>query len=87
LEQIATNSWFGLVLGLSSFMVNTTAIVFCMFYSTKNPAYAGLLMTYASTLDQNINGTVQCLGSVETGLISFERCVAYTKYFNFLILE
>ncbi|CAD8155775.1 unnamed protein product [Paramecium pentaurelia] len=79
LEQIAANAWFGLVLGLSSFMVNTTAIVFCMFYSTKNPAYAGLLMTYASTLDQNINGTVQCLGHVENGLISFERCVAYTK--------
>ena len=28
-------------------MVNITAIVFCMFYSTKNPAFAGLLMTYA----------------------------------------
>ncbi|CAD8112763.1 unnamed protein product [Paramecium primaurelia] len=79
LEQIAANAWFGLILGLSSFMVNTTAIAFCMFYSTNNPAFAGLLMTYASTLDQNINGTVQCLGQVENGLISFERCVAYTK--------
>ncbi|CAD8103784.1 unnamed protein product [Paramecium sonneborni] len=78
-EQIAANAWFGMVLGLSSFIVNSTAIVFCMFYSTKNPAYAGLLMTYASTLDQYIEGTVQSLGRVENGFISFERCVAYTK--------
>lgn len=58
LEQISTNVWFSLVLGLSSFIVNITAIIFCMFYSTKNPAFAGLLMTYASTLDYNISSTV-----------------------------
>jgi len=55
-----------------------------MFYSTKNPAFAGLLMTYASTLDSNISSTVQCLGSMENSMISFERCVAYTKYCVYL---
>lgn len=68
-------------------MVNITAIVFCMFYSTKNPAFAGLLMTYASTLDSNISSTVQCLGSMENSMISFERCVAYTKYVLFIYLR
>ncbi|KAM3141562.1 hypothetical protein pb186bvf_006426 [Paramecium bursaria] len=79
LEQIATNAWFSQVLGLSSFMVNITALIFCIFYSNENPAFAGLLMTYASTLDSNISSTVQCLGSMENSMISFERCVAYTK--------
>lgn len=51
IQQILVGTWFNLTLSLCSFFVNMGAIVFCIFYSTKNPAFAGLLMTYASSLD------------------------------------
>ena len=40
-------------MGLSSLIVNISAIVYCIYY-TENPAFAGLLMTYASNIDTNI---------------------------------
>jgi ATP-binding cassette subfamily C (CFTR/MRP) protein 2 len=51
IEQILVSTWFNLTLSLCSFVVNISAITFCVFYSTKNPAYAGLLLTYAASLD------------------------------------
>ena len=50
-----------------------------VFYSTKNPAYAGLLMTYAASLDQNVQQAIGSLASFETSVISFERCLHYTQ--------
>jgi len=67
------------MLGFTSFIVNMSAIVYCVFYNT-NAAFAGLLMTYASNIDINISQTVESIGLLENGIISFERCVAYTKY-------
>jgi len=59
-------------------IVNISAIVYCIYY-TQNPAFAGLLMTYASNIDVNILQTVESLSLLENGIISFERCLAYTK--------
>lgn len=49
-----TSSWFSLLLTFASYSVNISAIIFCIFYSNNNPAFAGLLMTYASTINDNI---------------------------------
>ncbi|KAM3143255.1 hypothetical protein pb186bvf_004587 [Paramecium bursaria] len=78
-QQVAANAWFIQVLGLSSFIVNISAIAYCIFYNTGNAAFAGLLMTYASNIDTNICQTVESIGQLENGIISFERCLAYTK--------
>jgi len=37
-----------------SYTVNISAIGYCIFFSTQNPAFAGLLMTYASSINDNI---------------------------------
>lgn len=37
-------------------------------------------MTYAANIDVNILQTVESLSLLENGIISFERCIAYTKY-------
>ena len=36
-------------------------------------------MTYAASLDQNINATISSLASFETSIISLERCLHYTQ--------
>ncbi|CAD8193906.1 unnamed protein product [Paramecium pentaurelia] len=77
-KQVESNAWFLQILGLSSLIVNISAIVYCIYY-TQNPAFAGLLMTYASNIDVNILQTVESLSLLENGIISFERCLAYTN--------
>lgn len=62
-----------------SLIVNLLAIVYCVFYSSKDAALAGLLLTYASNLDSNVTECVQAFGLLELGLVSFERCFAYTQ--------
>jgi hypothetical protein len=54
------------MLTFCSFTVNISAIVYSVFYSTKNPALAGLLMTYASAINDNIQFTIMAIGMVET---------------------
>ncbi|KAM3143254.1 hypothetical protein pb186bvf_004586 [Paramecium bursaria] len=77
LEQIGATVWFSLYLGLSSFIVNITAIIFCI--SGSNPGLAGVLLTYASSLDQNVQQAVQSTSMVENMMVSFERALAYTR--------
>ncbi|CAK61098.1 unnamed protein product (macronuclear) [Paramecium tetraurelia] len=77
-KQVESNAWFLQIMGLSSLIVNLSAIVYCIYY-TQNPAFAGLLMTYASNIDINILQTVESLSLLENGIISFERCLAYTN--------
>ncbi|CAD8205655.1 unnamed protein product [Paramecium pentaurelia] len=77
-KQVESNAWFLQIMGLSSLIVNISAIVYCIYY-TQNPAFAGLLMTYASNIDTNILQTVESLSLLENGIISFERCLAYTN--------
>lgn len=55
-----------------------TAIIYCILY-TNNPAFAGLILTFATNLDRNIQQTVDSLSLLENNMISFERCLEYTK--------
>lgn len=79
LELLNTSVWFGIILGLASLVVNVSALVFCVFVSTKNPGFAGILLTFASTIDLNVQQFVEATTWVETQMVSFERCLAYTK--------
>ncbi|CAD8156307.1 unnamed protein product [Paramecium pentaurelia] len=75
--QVITNAWFTQILGLTSLIVNMSAIIYCILY-TNNPALAGLVMTYASNIDMNIQQTIESISSLENDMISFERCQAFT---------
>ncbi|CAK67068.1 unnamed protein product (macronuclear) [Paramecium tetraurelia] len=79
LELIGSQTWFMLVLGLVSLVVNAMAIVYCVFFSFSNPSLAGLLLTYATQIDGNVSECVQSFSQLQLGLVSFERCLAFTK--------
>ncbi|CAD8204753.1 unnamed protein product [Paramecium octaurelia] len=74
----AASSWFLQVLGFASLIVNTFAIGYCILY-TSNPSFAGLILTFAASLDRNVQQTVDSLSLLENNMISFERCLEYTK--------
>ncbi|CAK79181.1 unnamed protein product (macronuclear) [Paramecium tetraurelia] len=74
----AASSWFLQVLGLASLIVNTFAIAYCILF-TSNPSFAGLILTFAASLDRNVQQTVDSLSFLENNMISFERCLEYTK--------
>ncbi|CAD8163791.1 unnamed protein product [Paramecium octaurelia] len=75
--QVIANAWFTQILGLTSLIVNMSAIVYCILY-TNNPALAGLVMTYAANIDMNIQQTIESISSLENDMISFERCQSFT---------
>ncbi|CAD8188699.1 unnamed protein product [Paramecium pentaurelia] len=74
----AASSWFLQILGLASLIVNTFAIAYCILF-TNNPSFAGLILTFAASLDRNVQQTVDSLSLLENNMISFERCLEYTK--------
>ncbi|CAD8090517.1 unnamed protein product [Paramecium sonneborni] len=74
----AASSWFLQILGFASLIVNTFAIGYCILY-TNNPSFAGLILTFAASLDRNVQQTVDSLSLLENNMISFERCLEYTK--------
>ncbi|CAD8099082.1 unnamed protein product [Paramecium primaurelia] len=74
----AASSWFLQVLGFASLIVNTFAIGYCILF-TSNPSFAGLILTFAASLDRNVQQTVDSLSLLENNMISFERCLEYTK--------
>ncbi|CAD8077788.1 unnamed protein product [Paramecium sonneborni] len=75
--QVIVNAWFTQILGLASLIVNMSAIIYCILY-TNNPALAGLVMTYASNIDMNIQQTIESMSSLENDMVSFERCQEFT---------
>jgi hypothetical protein len=56
-----------------------TAIGYCMFSSNENPSLAGLLLTYALTLADDIIDTVFSITYLETKMISVERVSNFMK--------
>jgi len=50
-----------------------TAIAYCMFSENENPSLAGLLLTYALTLADDIIDTMFCFTSLESKMVSVER--------------
>jgi hypothetical protein len=54
----ALESWFCQRLSNISFLVNMTAIAFCMFSSNENSSLTGLLLSYALTLADDIINTM-----------------------------
>lgn len=69
----ALESWYCQRLSFISFFVNMTAIAYCMFSENENPSLAGLLLTYALTLADDIIDTMFCFTSLESKMVSVER--------------
>lgn len=58
LELLGVQTWFMLVLGLVSLIVNAIALIYCVFFSFSNPSLAGLLLIYATQIDENVSECV-----------------------------
>jgi len=54
----ATSGWFAIILGTASLVLNTIAILLCVFYFESSASKIVLLLTFATTLDQNISDGV-----------------------------
>lgn len=50
-----------------------SAIGFCMFSENENPSLAGLLLTYALTLADDITDSMFSFTSLESKMVSVER--------------
>ncbi|CAD8191327.1 unnamed protein product [Paramecium octaurelia] len=72
------NCWFTQVLGFSSLIVNMTAITYCVLFQ-NNASFIGLILTYVANLDALIQSTIDTLSILENNMISFERCLDFTK--------
>ncbi|CAD8100453.1 unnamed protein product [Paramecium primaurelia] len=70
--------WFNQILGFLSLIVNMFAIIYCILFSDNAP-FAGLILTYVSNLDINTQQMIDTLGLIENNMISFERCLDFTK--------
>lgn len=56
-----------------------SAIGYCMFSSNENPSLAGLLLTYALTLADDIIDTMFSFTSLENRMVSVERVSDFMK--------
>ena len=75
----ALESWFVQRLSLITFTVNMTAIGYCMFSENNNPSLAGLLLSYALTLADDIIDTMFSFTSLEARMVSVERISNFMK--------
>ncbi|EGR28734.1 hypothetical protein IMG5_169310 [Ichthyophthirius multifiliis] len=79
LAFIAMEAWFKQNLTFMSLFVNTTAISFCLFSPNPDPSMTGLLLTFAFSIDQQIQNLIMTYSSFEKKIVSFERCYSYTR--------
>lgn len=75
----AMESWFSLRLSLLSFLINMSALAYCILSNNENASLAGLLLTYAGLLNDDIIGTAYNYAKMELKMISVERVGAFTK--------
>lgn len=81
LAKLGMDAWFAQRLGWLSFMINFTSIAYCLFSPNRNGATAGLLLTWASTLDEDVVSFVYALARLENRMVSVERVA------NFMDIE
>lgn len=62
-----------------SYCINMSAIGYCILSSNENPSLAGLLLTYALTLNEDITGFIFSLAGVETKMVGFERVCSFME--------
>lgn len=51
----AATNWFMIMLGIASFILNTLIIIYCVYFLDQPAAKIGLLLTFATSLDQYIS--------------------------------
>jgi hypothetical protein len=56
-----------------SYLINITAIGYCLLSDHNNGSMAGLLLAYAFTLDDLVINLIYGLATLETKMISVER--------------
>jgi ATP-binding cassette subfamily C (CFTR/MRP) protein 2 len=79
LNKSALESWFSLTLTYLSFLVNMSAIGYCILSSNDNPSLAGLLMNYALGLSTDITNFILSAAYFETKIVSLERIYTFMK--------
>lgn len=79
---LASNIWFRLTLSLGSIIINITSVSFSLFGTKDSQSMAGLLLTYAISLDMIARWMVMMMGWFEQRLVSFERCVGFLEIDN-----
>jgi ATP-binding cassette subfamily C (CFTR/MRP) protein 2 len=70
LNKSALESWFSLTLTYLSFLVNMSAIGYCILSNNDNPSLAGLLMNYAINLSSDIIYFIMSVANFETKIVS-----------------
>ena len=78
ISREAMESWFSQRLGLLSFLINMSALAFCIL-SNENASLAGLLLTYAGLLSDDVVNFSFTYASLEVRMISVERVLTFTK--------
>lgn len=66
-------SWFAQRLTFFSFLVNMSAIGFCLLSSGENASLVGLLLTYCTVLSDDIINLAFTYANLELKMISVER--------------
>lgn len=69
LNKSALECWFSLSLTYLSFIVNMSAIGYCILSSNENASLAGLLMNYALSLSSDIIGFIMSIATFETKIV------------------
>jgi hypothetical protein len=73
LAREAMKDWFEQRLAWTSFLINITAIGYCILADGSSGAMAGLLLAYSFTLDEYVSKVTYELSIFETKMISVER--------------
>ena len=75
-----TSQWFDLILDLMSFSFLFFLLCFTfLFKNNFSPKIIGLLLTYSINLQNNLIRGIRQISRLENSMISFERCLTYTK--------
>ena len=75
-----TSQWFDLILDLMSFSFLFFLVCFTFLFKDNFSAkIIGLLLTYSINLQNNLIRGIRQISKIENSMISFERCLNYTK--------
>lgn len=75
-----TEVWFSLQFELIACLFITYLVIYTnIFESTSTPQSVGIMFTYSLLLQDSLSYMFICAASLETEMVSMERCLAYTK--------
>jgi ABC-type multidrug transport system fused ATPase/permease subunit len=70
MSRVAMECWFTQRLGWLCYLINISAITYCIITPSSTGSMAGLLLAYAFTIDKAVNSVIYSLSNLETKMIS-----------------